>query len=184
MDKTVVKVFLVSQYRKEEEWLNEMDSKGWHLKKLGFGYYQFTKGDPGKYQYAMEWLDDDEKKRKDYLALIEEYGIELVETFGLWGYFRRPKQAEPFRLFSDAESMMGYKNRMKKRLIPILILLAINTVNFLFLMGNLKEELTDKNRILTIGMIVIYVLNVFALFVTGSFVWNMNKEIKELEKQR
>ena len=48
-----------SDYEKEERWLNEMASRGWHLVRYRLGGYHFEQGEPGEWIYRIELLPAD-----------------------------------------------------------------------------------------------------------------------------
>lgn len=66
---------------KEEQWLNDMASQGWHFQKFRFPFYTFEKGEPGEYVYRTEMLENlgFGQETKNYLAFIESTGIEVVQ---------------------------------------------------------------------------------------------------------
>ncbi len=46
MKKTVIKLFLGIDYKKEEAWINKMAADGWLLVKRGIARFVFEKGEP------------------------------------------------------------------------------------------------------------------------------------------
>lgn len=67
----LTKIRFFIDYEKEERWVNDMSQQGWHLVKLGFGYFIFEKGLPGEYIYRNEMLAGFRKKNdsKEYCKL-------------------------------------------------------------------------------------------------------------------
>lgn len=108
----IFKVF--SDDAKEEQWINDMASQGWHLKKIRFSFYYFEQGEQGEYEYRLELIDSLSKGKdvKDYLDFTESAGIELVQKRLNWLYFRQHQSKGPFELYSDASSKLKYFNRM------------------------------------------------------------------------
>ena len=52
--KTIHKVYLEWDFKKEELWLNEMAAEGWALEHAAFCSYTFVRCEPGEYIIRME----------------------------------------------------------------------------------------------------------------------------------
>jgi hypothetical protein len=91
MDKTVRKIFFIWQYKKEEQWLNEMSNQGLQLKKADVGKYKFSRGNKGEYSYRLELLEKDLKSEEStsYMNFLKDTGIEFVSECSRWVYLRR-----------------------------------------------------------------------------------------------
>jgi len=128
MDETkkVRKFYLVWQYEKEEQWLNEMARSGWVLDKVGFGVYHFVPSEPGEYIVRLEMHEKDEA----YISFMEETGAEYVGRVVQWIYFRRRSDLGQFDIFSDIDSKLGQLNKIAKMLTAVgFANLAIGLVN-------------------------------------------------------
>jgi hypothetical protein len=123
---------------KEEQWINDMSQKGWHLKNHPTTHYIFEKGEPGQYVYRCDMLEGFgfSKVAKDYIDFVEGTGAELVYKKLHWAYFRRHRDLGPFELYSDASSKLMLINRVLFLYIAIaligLILAIINGSASLF----------------------------------------------------
>ncbi len=106
--KTITKVFLVWDFEKEEDWLNEMAMNGWVLDSVGLCTYHFVRCEPGEYSVRLEMHPDDAA----YLSFMEETGAEYVGRMMAWIYFRKKTAAGPFDLFSDIDSRIAHLNRI------------------------------------------------------------------------
>ena len=53
--KTIHKVYLAWDFKKEELWLNEMAAEGWALEHAAFCSYTFVRCEPGEYIIRMDW---------------------------------------------------------------------------------------------------------------------------------
>ena len=113
-------------YEKEERWLNEMASRGWHFAGHRFGGYHFEQGEPGEWIYRVELLPADPRSAasQEYLSLLLDTGAEAVTTRARWVYLRRPAAMGPFVLFSDLESRIGHYRRVLKLLTSALATLV------------------------------------------------------------
>src|SRR5699024_7384380 len=94
------KIFI--NYQKEEMWINEMAEKGYHFKKYNLCRYTFEKDEPGKYEYRMELLEElpNTQNSMEYIDFMAGNGIECVDTFMRWTYFRKEATEEPFEIYS------------------------------------------------------------------------------------
>ncbi len=64
--------------KKQAAWLNQMAAEGWHLMDTGKLTYEFESCDPGKYQYAVEFIADKSRKNaEDYKAFLEGCGYKV-----------------------------------------------------------------------------------------------------------
>lgn len=133
-----IKFFI--NYRKEEKWINEMASTGLHLTDYKFGRYYFEEGEPGKYDYCMEYLEAHPTSLpgKDYIEFLAEGGIDLVAYSSHWAYFRKEATDEPFEIYSDAASK---KNHLKRVTTTLMIVWAMN---LFFAISNTFLSSTDR----------------------------------------
>jgi hypothetical protein len=113
-------------YEKEERWLNEMASQGWHFVRYRLSGYHFEQGEPGEWIYRIELLPAEPRSAasQEYLALLLDTGAEAVTTHARWVYLRRPAALGPFELFSDLESRIGHYRRVLKLLTTALATLV------------------------------------------------------------
>ena len=62
----------------QAKWLNRMASEGWKLIWTGKMSYEFESCDPGRYQYAVEFIaDKSQKNAEDYKAFLEGCGYKV-----------------------------------------------------------------------------------------------------------
>ena len=125
--KTIHKVYLAWDFKKEELWLNEMAAEGWALEHAAFCSYTFVRCEPGEYIIRMEMNAD-----RDYRSFVEETGAEYVGGCVNWVYFRRKAELGSFDLFSDMDSRIAHLARIGKSLWLICLAnLIIGVVNIL-----------------------------------------------------
>lgn len=78
MSKTVFRYFF-DFFDGQEKWLNCMAEKGYRLEKCGKISYTFDECDPGKYEYAVEFVGyRSYSKAKDYRKYLEEMGFRTI----------------------------------------------------------------------------------------------------------
>ncbi len=107
MKKIVHRVYLVWNYEKEIQWLNEMSRQGWQLVRYTPFRYEFERGEPGRYQYQLQLLDK-LPPEPEYEAFLEGAGIQIVGRYLRWVYLRRENDGTPFEMFSDLDSLIRH----------------------------------------------------------------------------
>ena len=122
MRKTIRKLFWAWDFDKEQDWLNEMASKGLAMVSYGFCRYDFEETEPGEYRIAIELLPHklNHPESEQYLRFLEEAGIEMVGSWMRWIYVRRKADGGEFELLSDRKSKVEH-------LIRIIVLVGIVT---------------------------------------------------------
>ena len=72
----------------QERWLNNMSRQGYRLSHVGNTFYYFEKGDPGQYQYAVQYVANKSlPELQDYERFLEESKIRWIEKAGSVGKF-------------------------------------------------------------------------------------------------
>jgi hypothetical protein len=136
MTETIIKRkwFWAWQDFEEEQWLESMAERGYHLLKPGFfGRYVFKKGEPKQMAYRLDFHYQP-NDLYEYLQVFEDAGWEYIGQFGSWQYFRKPiTEDEQPEIFTDVESKIKKYQRVLTFiviLIPI-YLLPLNMRNIL-----------------------------------------------------
>lgn len=123
--KKVFKMFLYTNYKKEEEWLDLMSQKGWNLSKKKFFIYYFE-NDNTSYIYKKCFLSiRKEKEILKSLIMDQEIKIELLCKDGHWYYFRRKRELGNYELFSDYNLEISFLTALSNYMILILTLLML-----------------------------------------------------------
>jgi Protein of unknown function (DUF2812) len=143
MGRTVKKFrpFTVDQFEKEQEYFEEMSSKGFHFENYKFPFYKFKEGEPQHYQYQIDFQNLDSENKESYLQLFKDDGWEFVMeyggVYGTWFYFRKPKSEEQTPLiFTDTDSKIELYGKIRKNWAFYFIILFLLTMLPNFLMGN------------------------------------------------
>jgi hypothetical protein len=105
----------ISDYEKEEKWLNEMAAKGMSLYSFFFGKYTFEETEPGKYIYQIELLENFPTSPESvaYLRFLEDTGVVCVASVFRWVYLRKEAASGPFELYTDIDSKIKRLSTMK-----------------------------------------------------------------------
>ncbi|MFJ7732486.1 DUF2812 domain-containing protein [Lysinibacillus sp. NPDC097231] len=160
-----------------ENWVNDMASQGWHLKKFTWIRFTFERGEPGDYIYRHDELERfGTHYEDDYLEFLKSSGIEQVDRSGNFIFFRKPSNEGPFELFSDKKTKI---NNLSKKIMLLLFIMLLNLfVGLTGLSGIFLGQHTDTVRlILNSTDILVVVLIAIPLFKLMRVRKNLKKEL-------
>ena len=172
-----------NDYEKEENWLNSMAAKGWHLTHTDSPSYTFEEGLPGEYIYRTALLDHmpNHPDTIDYIRLMEETGAEHVGSIWRWAYFRKKASDGEFEIYTDIESRINHYKRVERLLFWYVV------PNFI----SLVLQLPIAGLVFAFGHTAILPLNAFvasaniaALCITFAPWKKFSEKAKELERER
>ena len=179
MEKKVFKFITVDQLEKEQEFLHDMDLKGWHFKCYKNLRYHFEQTPPANYVYRIDYKETLEDL-DEYLAIFEDAGWEVVYSYpifqGSWIYFRKlsTDDSRDLEIFTDRDSMVDLLKKVRMHwtwfgtAMPLLLLFF--TILNLFISKSLVSGVPTALCFLFIA--ILYV----KLFI------NLTKKIKQLEQ--
>lgn len=170
MKKKVYKIIFSWDYEKEIKWLNEMSAQGWHLVNPGLISFEFEKDEPNKYQYEIEYLDNN---KEDYFEFLQETGIEIIKVVNNWAYYKKLNDGNPFEIFNDAESKINHLNRIKNLFIFFFILEGM------FLIMRINDVI--NGGLTEVSIITVILLGIITLLF-GNGIYKMNKTINKIKK--
>lgn len=148
-----LRVFI--DYKKEIEWINKLASQGISLISCKQFVYVFEKSEPGEFIYSIELFRNmpTQPEGKDYIKFLKECGIECISSIYGWGYLRKKAIDGSFDLFSDIQSVLSYKKRLRKNYtVGILYLLFIT-----FLIRNWLFEKSIISSVLSVILILLFI---------------------------
>jgi hypothetical protein len=121
---TKLKWFWAWDDEKEEQWLEVMSEKGWHLENPGLPcVYHFIKGEPREYSYRLDFRTGSYQGLQEYLQICRDAGWEMIGRMSSWYYFRKEcRGGERPEFFSDKDSKVQKYSRL---LIFLVIFLPI-----------------------------------------------------------
>jgi hypothetical protein len=102
---------------KVENWLEEMEKKGWHLVKVDFAQikFSFKKGQSRKVRYCFDFPMNDED---NYFEIFKEDGWKLMDNkIGPWFIWSKSYQNERPNIYTDTKSLIERNNRQIKTVI-------------------------------------------------------------------
>ena len=156
----IYKFFAIGEYEKEEEWINNMCSKGYALKDFKFCRYRFEKCVPNEYYYFLELLENlsSSPTQEDFLNYLEdEWSVEYVCHYRNWVFFRRKRMLGKFSLFSNVQSKIYYFRKILTfRFLVVIALISFAILNIL----SSPHGSTDETFALLLILIAIIVLAV------------------------
>ncbi|HLU22289.1 MAG TPA: DUF2812 domain-containing protein [Bacillaceae bacterium] len=120
------KFFLASNVDKEEKWLIEMSSKGFHFKKYKAFMYYFEEDKNKSYIYQTDFNEPTD----DYFQLYEDAGWEYVDSAVVrFHYFRTDaNNTKVKKIYSDSESIKETYQRMLKFYLLLFFVLLTSQV--------------------------------------------------------
>lgn len=122
------KWFTVTQYEKEQEYLQEMHNHGWKfLLVTGLGMYHFEECEPADVVYQLDYNREGLAHKEEYVQMFADCGWEYLQDFWGFSYFRKPVgiMNHDESIFCDDESRLQFLGRiLKGRLTPLLIVLC------------------------------------------------------------
>lgn len=165
--KKVFKLFLLSDYEKEETYLTEMHRNGWKLKKVNFGVMTFEKCTPENVIYKLDFAENKKDDKTAYITLFSDYGWEHIQDFNDFSYFRMNADSlkdEDTEIFSDNESRLEMIRKIiGRRMTPLwCIFMAIVIPNLIRL-----ASCDFSDDIIVSALIIIYI----ALFVLYTYIF-------------
>ncbi len=153
----------------EEKWLNQMAADGWAMESFFGGIYQFSACEKGAYTYRVDFGDKLFSISEDYRELMQDAGIQIIQTWGYWVILRKKTSEGAFMLYTDIEHYQKIRRMFKIVTIIELICLFIELY-----VGAVEGIVLGYAFALLIGALLLSVINV--LFQT-------NQKIAELEEK-
>lgn len=169
----MIKFRLYYDKDKETEWLNSMAKEGYTMTGLFAGFYKFEACEPGKYEYQIDFSDGFFSVTNNYREFMKEFDIEIVQCWGPWVFLRKVVSEEPFRLYTDIDSMIEHYTKIRNMFKIVTLVELICFIMELFATMNGFEA--GFLFTLLIGLIVIACMKVTL---------NTNETILELKERK
>lgn len=169
------KWFWVWEFKKEEQWLNDMAAQGKALVRASLGRYEFEDCEPGAYTIRLQMLDNAPctEEGKAFIRFVEETGAEHVGSVQRWVYFRKRAAQGDFQLMGDNATRIKHLRGIMWMLIPLAVLNLYNAIN------NVNVGIARNNAAAVVGGGVcgaVTLLLAYALY-------RLNVERRRLEKE-
>ncbi|MFG6368575.1 MAG: DUF2812 domain-containing protein [Lachnospiraceae bacterium] len=156
----------------KEQWLNQMAAEGWAMETFFAGIYQFTACEKGAYTYRVDFGDRLFSVSNDYRELMQDAGIQIIQTWGYWVILRKKASEGAFALYTDLASSIEHYQKIRRmfRVVTILEMICL----FVELYVGAKGIMLGYGCALLIAAMLVAVVN--AVFQT-------NRKIAELEEK-
>lgn len=178
-----LKLFLLTDYEKEEKYLREKQQNGWRFEKVHLpGIYYFEKCEPEDVVYRLDFNPQNVEDKGSYIQMFEDYGWEYMQDLNEYSYFRKKAvnvNQEDLEIFSDNESKLAMLQRIFiKRMLPIL---TIFVCCFIPVIGNWTSgRFTGAFGIgyLTV-MTILFVFYLWMILHCGIGFYRLNKKYRQ-----
>jgi hypothetical protein len=159
-----------------EAWMEDMEAKGWHLKKIGQWSsvrMVFYRSKPHKYRYVF---DMQPFPKKEYTATYEQFGWEFVGQMASAFIWRKEYESERPEAFTDVESLDKRGRRTAGAAAVSMMVFWTGVAAISIVLAVLYGRMSQEDRIELIFMdIFIGVLAVLMSIVVRKIYKNRNK---------
>lgn len=129
--------FTISEYKKEEEWLQKQHNAGLRLRRAILPcFYTFEKCEPENVVYQLDYNKEGLNNKTEYVQMFKDCGWEHITDMAGYSYFRKPvsEMVENEEIFSDDDSKLDMVKRVfKGKMIPLLIIFFLIIIPQLFI---------------------------------------------------
>ena len=162
-DKKEMKIFTLSEYEEEEQYLNQMARSGYLFEKVTLpGVYHFRKTAPVNMVYR---IDFNPKKKEDwdsYKQMYQDYGWTYIQDLNEYSYFCKvaEDEEEANEIFSDNQSRIDMMDRIiRRKMLPIVAIFLCCVIPQAVHMadGMYTDRVSIAFYILWVILIVLYV---------------------------
>ena len=178
------KLFL--DFEKEEEWLNKMVAEGLAMTHYTFGRYTFEECAPGEYNYRIELLERGvtNSDNVEYIRFMEDSGVERVDSYANWVYFRKRSTEGSFNIYTDLESRIAHYQRIIRlflllAVLFIVLLVSQTSVVLSFFEGDFQVTAIRVANFITLGVMI-----VLAVLLPGRILPRLVKKVNMMKRER
>ena len=176
--KTEFRFFTVTQWRQEQDYLQERHSDGWRFVKVSLpGIYRFERCEPEDVVYQLDYNQDGRFAREDYLKMLSDCGWEYIQDVVGYSYVRKPVSEMTGReeIFCDDASRFDMIKRVfRGRILPLIIILLCVIIPQMVMQSHRAEPLA---KTFTCIFSVLFVLYLVILISFGIQVWKYRKSL-------
>ncbi|MDE7275197.1 MAG: DUF2812 domain-containing protein [Lachnospiraceae bacterium] len=98
----------------ETAWLNRMAADGWAVNRFFAGFFSFESCEKGAFVYQVDFSDRLFSVSSDYRELMQDAGIEIVQTWGYWVILRKKASEGKFELYTDCASSIEHYKKIRR----------------------------------------------------------------------
>lgn len=171
--KTEFRYFTISEYEKEQEYLQNQHRKGWKLVRIGLvGFYHFEKCEPEDVVYQLDYNQEGIAHKEEYIQMFRDCGWEYLLDFVGYSYFYKPvsEMKEDEKIFCDDNSRLDMLERVfKGKMIPLLTIFSCMILPQLFLQYHIDKRLFGV-------FIVLFILYLLIFLQYGFQYWKLKRK--------
>lgn len=164
----------------ETEWLNQMAADGWAMKRFFAGFYSFEKCERGEYRYQIDFGDRLFSVSSDYRELMQDAGIEIIQTWGYWVILRKRVSEGTFELYTDVASSIEHYKKIR-RMFKVVTIIEMICLFIEFYCGAFGGFRVGYAFALLIGALLVGMLN--ALMRLNDTIDKLNIRLTGIEKK-
>lgn len=158
----------------EIAWLNQMAEEGWAMERFFAGFYRFEKCEKGEYVYQVDFGDRLFAVSSDYRELMQDMGIEIVQTWGYWVILRKKACEGKFELYTDIASNIEHYKKIRI-MFKVVTLIEMLVMFFELYMGAAYDVVLGYAAALLLAVILVGLVNALV---------RVNSIIADLEEKR
>lgn len=167
MSKTVLKLRPNDYWRigEHESWFTDMAANGLHLKKVGYRFVKFEKGEPKNIRYRIDVNED--RLTDEQEELYKEYGWEFITAYGKFSVFSSPEELGAPELHTDAVEQsytleaLGKDLRLNVILLPLMMVIFLGVMYSAIFLTRTPFQAMIKGQFVQLCFIVIAEFYVF-----------------------
>ena len=158
------KVFLLHQYKEEEQYLRKQHQAGWKFVKTGkLATYHFEKCEPEDVIYRLDYNPEGNANKDEYIRMFADCGWEYIQEFSQFSYFRKPADQMDGEedIFNDEAAHLTLMKRiLTGRMLPLFVIFIAA------LMPQFARSLSDGSyvRAAVLGAVLLLYIVIFAGF--------------------
>lgn len=142
----------------ETEWLNQMAAEGWAMRRFFAGFFAFEKCEKGEYVYQVDFGDRLFSVSSDYRELMQDMGIEIIQTWGYWVILRKKASGGEFELYTDVASSIEHYKKIR-RMFKVVTIIEMLGLFFELYMGVAHEVVLGYAAALLFVVILLGLVN-------------------------
>lgn len=127
------------------------------MRRFFAGFYGFEKCEAGEYIYQVDFVDRLFSVSRDYRELMQDAGIEIVQTWGFWVILRKKASEGKFDLYTDIASSIEHYKKIRKMFKAAAIMEIICI--FFELLAGIRGVTIGYAFALLLGAILVALLN-------------------------
>lgn len=185
--KKLWRFFLLSEYKKEEQLINDMSRQGWNFVRTNGVVMTFRRGTPGQYIYKLDMPERNSFDEVDegYFLFLSDCGIRVIHQYKDWIYLRKEAASGPFE--NDIYGELRMTNKVLSfsiSTICTLIILFAALIGVTALVGEITSVSFLKGVYMGVGIGGIFGLALVFVPILRRLRKKMNRLVNEIGVRR